>query len=111
MPTALSIRADVLAKKGDVVCAFLSAYERAVDAINAVAGDTGAYLEFSAAAGIAPDSPIKAMLAGGIVSVPSIGVASCRARKTSLPRRIGRWASVCWKNERGRLTKVVVNIR
>ena len=42
VPTVLSFRADTLAEKGDAVRAFLRAYERAVDAINA---DPEAYRE------------------------------------------------------------------
>ena len=46
VPEALNLRAEVLAEKGEAVRAFLAAYERAVETINALAGDHNAYQEF-----------------------------------------------------------------
>lgn len=46
VPEAVSFHADVLTKQGEAVRAFLAAYERAVETINAMAGAPAAFREF-----------------------------------------------------------------
>ena len=76
VPEALSIRSDVLMEKGEAIRAFLRAYERAVATLNAMEGDNSTYREFSDAVGIQPNTMVKTMVAGGILPVPSLSVAS-----------------------------------
>ena len=76
VPEALSIRSDVLMEKGDAARAFLRAYERAVATLNAMAGDNRAYREFSDAVGVKPNTMVKSMVAGGILPVPALSLAS-----------------------------------
>ncbi len=76
MPTALSIRADVLAEKGDAVCAFLRGFERAVEALNSLAGDTQAYRAFAQVICMDQDAPVETLVFGGFAAVPTFAPAS-----------------------------------
>ncbi|MCY3936525.1 MAG: ABC transporter substrate-binding protein [Chloroflexi bacterium] len=72
VPEALSVRADVLAEKGEIVSAFLRAYERAVATLNAMDGDNDQYLALADAVNSKPDSVVKSMVAGRRLPVPSL---------------------------------------
>ena len=76
MPTALSIRADVLAEKGDAVRAFLRGFERAVEALNSLAGDTQAYRAFAQVMGMDQDAPVETLVFGGFAALPTFAPAS-----------------------------------
>ena len=76
MPTALSIRADVLAEKGDAVRAFLRGFERAVEALNSLAGDTQAYRAFAQVMCMDQDAPVETLVFGGFAAVPTFAPAS-----------------------------------
>ena len=76
VPEAVSVRADVLMEKGEAVRAFLRAYERAVEDLNAMEGDTRLYLAFGDAIQIKPNTMVKTMVASGILPVPSLATAS-----------------------------------
>ena len=76
MPTALSIRADVLAEKGDAVRAFLSAFARAEEAINALEGNTQAYRAFAQVMCMDQDAPVETLVFGGFAAVPTFAPAS-----------------------------------
>ena len=75
VPEALSMRADVLAEKGDIVSAFLRAYERAVATLNEMSGDNDQYLALADAVNSKPDSVVKSMVAGRRLPVPILAEA------------------------------------
>ena len=66
----IGFRSQVLEEKGDAVHAFLRAYARAEEAINALAGDTQAYRQFVGTVGMEQDAPIKVIVSGGFAAVP-----------------------------------------
>ena len=76
VPEALSLRAEALAAKGDMARAFLRAYERAVATLNGLENDTAGYLAFGEAIAMKPDTVVKSMVAGGILPVPGLTLAS-----------------------------------
>ena len=70
VPEALNISAEALAEKGEVVRAFLAAYEQAVETINAMAGDQGAYQAFLEANDRGSGQMLKFALTGGFTDLP-----------------------------------------
>ncbi len=77
VPEAVSFRADVLEQKGEAVRAFLQAYERAVETINAMKGDPKAIREFRARPEIYPNFwPPVELFFHLAVSVPTFSPAS-----------------------------------
>ena len=70
VPEALSVRTDVLEEKGEIVSAFLRAYERAVETLNAMEGDNSQYLALADAVNSKPDAVVKSMVAGRRLPVP-----------------------------------------
>ena len=66
----IGFRSQVLEEKGDAVHAFLRAYARAEEAINALAGDTQAYRQFVGTVGMEQDALIEAIVSGGFAAVP-----------------------------------------
>ena len=75
VPEAVNLRAETLAEKGDAVRAFLAAYERAVDTINAWDGDSGAYEAFQEGNDQGGGQLLKSILASRIVPVPILSQA------------------------------------
>ena len=90
VPEALSMRTDVLAEKGEVVGAFLRAYERAVATLNAMAGDNDQYLALADAVNSKPDSVVQSMVAGRRLPVPTL--AEARVPSEAEFARILEWA-------------------
>ncbi len=77
VPEAVSFRAEVLEQKGEAVRAFLQAYERAVETINAMKGDPKAIREFRARPEIYPNFwPPVELFFHLAVSVPTFSPAS-----------------------------------
>ena len=90
VPEALSMRTDVLAEKGEIVSAFLRAYERAVATLNAMAGDNDQYLALADAVNSKPDSVVQSMVAGRRLPVPTL--AEARVPSEAEFARILEWA-------------------
>ena len=65
-----AFRAAVLAEKGDAVRAFLSAYDRAVAALNALEGDTQAFRAFAGSIGLGQDAIATSIVFAGAGPVP-----------------------------------------
>ena len=75
VPEAVNLRAETLAEKGEAVRAFLAAYERAVDTINAWEGDNSAYEAFLEGNDRGGGQLLKSILASRIVPVPILSQA------------------------------------
>ena len=86
----LGFRAEVLAEKGDAVRAFLRAYVRAEEALNALAGDTGAYREFAQSIGMGQDAPVTTVVFSGLAPVPIFAAAAMPSEEDIVP--ILEWA-------------------
>ena len=72
----LGFRAETLAMQGDHVRAFLRAFERAVDTLNAMDGDNNAYRAFSEEAGMAGQTFVEIAVDGGFLPVPTFAAAA-----------------------------------
>lgn len=70
VPRAISFRAAVLTEKGEAVRAFLSAYERAVETLAEIRGDTQAYRQFVASLGGARRTLMENAVFSGQISAP-----------------------------------------
>lgn len=66
----IGFRAQALEEKGAAIRAFLRAYARAEEALNAMEGDTQAYRQFVNALGIEQDALIESLVVGGFSAVP-----------------------------------------
>ena len=86
----LGFRAEVLAEKGDAVRAFLRAYARAEEALNALAGDTGDYREFAQSIGMGQDAPVTTVVFSGLAPVPIFAAAAMPSEEDINP--ILEWA-------------------
>ena len=98
VPRAITFRAAALAEKGQAVRAFLSAYERAVNALNDMRGDTGAYRQFVTSLPASRRAAMETMVFSGQIPVPIFTVA--RAPGESEFATVQDWAL-----EKGLLTE------
>ena len=66
----IGFRAQVLEEQGDAVRAFLRAFARAEEALNAMEGDAQEYRHFVGDRGIEQDALIESLVVGGFSAVP-----------------------------------------
>ena len=75
VPKAIAFSTRALTEKPEAVRAFLAAYERAVETVNAMAGDTKAFRAFSDAHQTIRPSAMESMIYSGQITLPIFSLA------------------------------------